>query len=101
MAPLSVSLPIDLHIGSCNSTYLKAMYPTLVVVIVTIRRSVLEYTLNLPLLSENITVGFVDGPIYEHTIHGRSGHADDEKRMSTETHRTVVVSQVDARREIV
>lgn len=83
------------------------MYPTLVVVIVTMRRSVLEYTLNASSLPTNIAIalGVVDGPTEsagsENTVTGPLVHVGDEKRLSQDTHRTEVVSQVLHYRETV
>lgn len=83
------------------------MYPTLVVVIVTIRRSILEYTLNSSSLPVNIGIalGVVDGPTEsgasDGTVIGPSESTADEKRVSKETHRTAVMSQVAHSRETV
>ncbi|KZV70091.1 hypothetical protein PENSPDRAFT_459195 [Peniophora sp. CONT] len=95
---------LDSSFGFYWSTFymapLSAMYPTLVVVIVTIRRSVLEYTLNSSSLPTDIAValGDLEGPNMtggsDNTMAGPSDAAEDEKRMSKETHRTEIVSQV-------
>ncbi|VDB83386.1 unnamed protein product [Peniophora sp. CBMAI 1063] len=102
---------LDNSLGFWWSTFymapLSAMYPTLVVVIVTIRRSVLEYTLNASSLPTNVALalGVVDGPTTEsggsNTMTGHMAHAEDEKRISQDTHRTEIVTQVVPYRETV